>query len=617
MDLKVLLFVSITAILVFPQYAFSEPSLGNSSSILSSATNSTLVSTLQQTSNSDTSSTSDNGNSSNMSSSNTSSPTTAVSSSETNSTNTFTLQSSTNSSNSSIPTPSNNTTNVITLDPTSGTITPNLVTAQPGSPMQFTVKIIDTSASPSVPSGTVSWSDENVDGAFSSTSCTLLSGSCIVSYTPPINFVNDITITANYAGDGTHSKTSGISTVDAPVLHGVTETITSSASAINLGSQVQLTTTLVDISNSPTVPTGTVSWSDDNLGGTFSQVSCTLSSAVCSVSYTPPPNYGGSVLITANYGGDWPHVANKAQFTLTINQLSSTTTTITPNTVTINQGSQTQLTASVADTSSLPTTLDGIVSWSDGNAGGSFNPSSCTLSSAACSVSYVPSATPPNSITITAAYGGNSVHSDSTGTSVLTIHLQHTTITSITPNPVTIVQGSNVQLTATLTDVSSPSTTVTGNVSWSDGNAGGSFGQAYCALSSNVCSISYTPSVDSTDAVTITATYGGDSSHSGSFGTAQSKIIVLPSSLLLNTDQSYYAYGDVVTLSVNLPGQSLQSIAVGVSNPSGDNIISRTVTTDENGTGSLQFKIPDTYPDRSLPRYGNCDCRWKKLYQFN
>jgi len=570
MDLRVLLFVSVAAMLVFPQYAFSTS--GNSSSVLPGTTNSTSVPN-PNTSN-------------NVTSSNTSS-------SGTNST--HTLQSSTNSSNNSVHASNNNTVNVVTVDPTSGTITPNLVPAQPGSSISFIVKITDTSSSPSVPAGTVSWSDGNVGGAFSSTSCALLSGSCIVSYTPPINFVNDITITASYAGDSTHSKTSGISTVDAAVLHGVTETITSSAGTINLGSQVQLTATLADISISPTVPTGTVSWTDDNLGGKFSQVFCTLSSGACSVSYTPPPNYGGSVLITASYGGDLPHVANKSQFTLVVNQLSSTTTTITPNTVTINQGTQTQFTASVKDISSLPTVPDGTISWSDGNSGGTFNPPSCILSSATCSVSYTPSATPPNSVTITAAYGGNSAHSDSSGTSVLTIHMQHATVTSITPNPATIVQGSNVQLTATLGDASNPSEIVSGNVSWSDGNAGGSFGQAYCTLSSNVCSVSYTPSVNSQDAVTITATYGGDSSHSSSSGTDQSKIIVLPTSILLNTDQTYYAYGDVVTLSVNLPGQSMQSIAVGVSNPSGDNIISRTVTTDDNGTGTLQFKIPNTY----------------------
>jgi hypothetical protein len=70
---------------------------------------------------------------------------------------------------------------------------------------------------------------------------------------------------------------------------------------------------------------------------------------------------------------------------------------------------------------------------------------------------------------------------------------------------------------------------------------------------------------------------------------------VLPTSLSLTTDQSYYAFGDVVTLSVNLPGQSLQNIAVGVSDPTGNTIIARTITTDQNGSGTLQFKIPSTY----------------------
>ena len=428
-----------------------------------------------------------------------------------------------------------------------------------------------------------------------STVCALLSGSCIVSYTPPINFVNDITITANYAGDGTHSKSSSISTIKATALHPVTETITSSSETITPGTQVQLTATIADSSSSPVTPSGIVSWNDNNMGGTFSQVSCVLSSAACAVSYTSPTNYAGSITITANYAGDLIHNANSGQFTLAISHLASTTITIAPNTVTINQGTGTQFTASVTDTSSLPTIPDGMVSWSDGGAGGTFSLSFCNLSSASCSVSYTPSDNPPNSLTITAEYEGNSAHSGSTGTSVVTVHFQHQTVTSVTPNPVTLVQGASVQLTATISDVSSLSTAVTGNVSWSDGNAGGSFAQAYCVLSSSVCSISYTPPTDSTNPVTITATYSGDDSHAGSSNVVQSKILALPTFISLKTDQSYYAYGDVVTLSVNLPGQSLQSIAVGVSNPSGDNIISRTITTDENGTGLLQFKIPDTY----------------------
>lgn len=588
MDLRVLLFVSVATMLVFPQYAFSTDS-GNSTSPLSGVTNS--ISSVSQ--GSSTSSISSDTNSSDTSTS--SSTSSSNTSTGTNSTSTSTLQSNTNSSKILALSLSNNTGTVFTIDSTSNTITPSLATVQPGSSISFSVKIIDISNSQSIPTGTISWSDGNIGGSFSSTSCALLSGSCIISYTPPTNFVTDITINANYAGDGTHSKSSSIATIKATTLHPVTESVTSSSETINPGTQVQLTTTIADTSSSPVTPSGIVSWNDNNMGGTFSQVSCVLSSAACAVSYTPPANYAGSITITANYAGDLSHNANNGQFTLAISKLASTTTTITPNIVTINQGTGTQFTALVTDTSSLPIMPDGIVSWSDGNAGGTFSLPFCNLSAASCSVSYTPSDNPPNSITITAEYGGNSVHSGSTNTSTVTIQFQYKTVISVTPNPVSIVQGSNVQLTATLTDISNPSTVVTGDVSWSDGNAGGSFAQSSCTLSSNACSVSYTASGDSTDTVTITATYGGDSSHSASFGTAQSKVIVLPSSLLLNTDQTYYAYGDVVTLSVNLPDQSLQSIAVGVSNPSGDNIISRTITTNENGTGYLQFKIPDTY----------------------
>ena len=571
MDLKVLFIISLAAMLVFPQYAFSTDS-GNSTSTVTNSTSSQ-----------GSSSTSSTNSSSNVSTSGTNSTITQS-------------NANTNSNKTSLPQPQiNTTTTVVTVDPTSSAITPNLATVQPGSSISFSAKITDTSSLPSTPTGTISWSDGSVGGAFSSTMCALLSGSCIVSYTPPINFVNDITITANYGGDGTHSKSSSIAAIKATTLRTVTETITSSSETINPGTQVQLTTKIADSSSSPVNPTGVVSWNDNNMGGTFSQVSCVLSSAACAVSYTPPANYAGSITITANYAGDSSHNANKGQFTIVVSHLASTTTSIAPNAVTINQGTGTQFTATVTDTSSLPTIPDGMVSWSDGGAGGTFSLSFCNLSSASCSVSYTPSDNPPISLTITAEYAGNSEHSGSTGTSAVTVHVQHKTVTSVTPNPVTLVPGANVQLTATLTDVSSLSTTVTGNVSWSDGNAGGSFAQTYCVLSSSVCSILYTPPIDSTNPVTITATYSGDNSHAGSSDVIQSKILVLPDSISLSTDQSYYAYGDVVTLSVNLPGQSLQSIAIGVSNPSGDNIISRTITTDENGSGTLQFKIPDTY----------------------
>ena len=64
---------------------------------------------------------------------------------------------------------------------------------------------------------------------------------------------------------------------------------------------------------------------------------------------------------------------------------------------------------------------------------------------------------------------------------------------------------------------------------------------------------------------------------------------------MLTSDQSYYAYGDVVTLTASLPGISLQNIAIVVADPTGNDIVSRTLTTDQNGTAQLQFKIPPNF----------------------
>ncbi|MDE1875441.1 MAG: hypothetical protein KGH86_01230 [Thaumarchaeota archaeon] len=463
-----------------------------------------------------------------------------------------------------------------------------------GSQVQFTATLADVSSPQITPTGTVTWSDGNIGGTFDQSSCILSSGICTVSYTPPANYGNNILITTSYTNNGSFSTSTGTFTLMAHALPNTSTTVIPSVSTVNRGSQVQFTAKVDDASNLPTIQTGTVTWSDGNLGGTFNQSSCTILSGTCTVLYTPPASTTNLVTITATYGTNNEYSGSTGTSILTVNSLPSTTTTVTPATGTINQGSQIQFTATVTGASNQQIIPTGTVTWSDGNLGGTFNPSSCILSSGTCTTTYTAPLNYDGAITITTSYGGDTANSGSTGTSALTLDALHNTVTTVTPNVATVAQGSKIQFTATLADASI-SSIVTGNVLWSDGNAGGSFDNASCTLSSNTCAVSYTPSKYSTNAVTITAKYGGDSAHSGSFGTAQATVIVLPSSLLLNTDQSYYAYGDVVTLSVLLPGQSLQNIAVGVSNPSGDNIISRTITTDENGTGSLQFKIPNTY----------------------
>ncbi|MGI0074692.1 MAG: hypothetical protein ACREA5_01980, partial [Nitrosotalea sp.] len=144
--------------------------------------------------------------------------------------------------------------------------------------MSFTVQVTDTSSSPTIVSGTVTWKDGNLGGTFNPSSCIVSSGSCTVSYTPPTNYGGAITITASYGGDATHSGSSGTSILTTTVIHSVVTTITSATSS---GSQVQFTATLADTSSHQITPVGTVTWSDGNVGGTFSRSSCILSSGSC------------------------------------------------------------------------------------------------------------------------------------------------------------------------------------------------------------------------------------------------------------------------------------------------------------------------------------------------
>jgi hypothetical protein len=75
-----------------------------------------------------------------------------------------------------------------------------------------------------------------------------------------------------------------------------------------------------------------------------------------------------------------------------------------------------------------------VITWSDNGAGGSFSPNQCLLSGSHCALEYNPPSNPSGSITITAAYGGDSSHSSSSGTVSLSGPLQSVT-TQPSPTP--------------------------------------------------------------------------------------------------------------------------------------------------------------------------------------
>src|SRR2546426_550678 len=298
-------------------------------------------------------------------------------------------------------------------------------------------------------------------------------------------------------------------------------------------------------SGTPTSPTGTVSWSDNSAGGTFSSPTCTLAassgaSSTCTISYTPSKS--GQIWITATYSGDTTNAGGSGTSALAVT-IRATKTTVTPNPATATIGTGITLHAKILDSSlgtkSIPT---GTVSWSDGGAGGSFNATSCTLaqyststSTSICAIAYTPPAN-AGPVTITGTYSGDNTHSTSSGTSALTVTLRATkdTISQKTAAPIVdVVTNFDVKV---LDSSSGTKSIPTGTVSWSDGGAGGSFNATSCTLaqfgtstSTGRCAIVYSPPANA-GTFTITATFSGDAIHKTSSSSSALTVTTDPTS---------------------------------------------------------------------------------------
>ena len=131
------------------------------------------------------------------------------------------------------------------IHPTTTKVTPNPATISSGS-LTFVVKVNDTYSSPTTPTASVAWSDGGSGGSFSPPSCILSSGSCQTLYTASTNSPSSVTITANYAGDSTHSTSSGTSSLTVNQIHATTTTVTPNPSSVNSGSQITVTVTVSD-----------------------------------------------------------------------------------------------------------------------------------------------------------------------------------------------------------------------------------------------------------------------------------------------------------------------------------------------------------------------------------
>lgn len=389
-------------------------------------------------------------------------------------------------------------------------------------PTTCTATVTDTSAGTAITStGSVSFSS-GASGSFSNpgTSCTLVSGSCSVDYTPSPGSEGTHTISTIYGGDTDHSGSSNAFAVSA-TQRTTSTTVTCTPGSVPVNAPTTCTATVSDTSSgTTTTPTGSVSFSSGSGSFTNPGTSCTLSGGSCTVDYTPAPGSEGTNTITGSYDGDTDHSTSSNTFDVTATQ-RTTSTSVTCASASVPVNSPVTCTVTVADTDTgTPITPDGGTVTFSTSSSGTFS-GTCMLSSGTCSVTYTPDPGSEGTHTISASYGGDTDHfgSASSGTDNFDLTAtQRTTSTTVNCSPSSVPVNSPTTCTATVTDTDAPtSITPTGGTVTFSSTGSGSF-SGTCPLSSGTCSVTYTPNPgsESPPAHTISASYAGDTDHFGS-----------------------------------------------------------------------------------------------------
>jgi large repetitive protein len=428
-------------------------------------------------------------------------------------------------------------------NPTSTTVEclPGSVEVEVASTCEVTVE--DTSATPSTPTGTVSFASSGQGGFSDGGSCTLASqavappigeptASCQVTYTPTARGTGSHGITAVYPGDASHEFS--LAQFDLTVTedqHRTRTALNCEPGGVEVGQPSTCTVSVVDASTTPTVPTGSVELSSNAEGEFANGGTCALSrasqnSAFCRVEYRPtsvPPSETHELL--AEYLGDATHRRSQGTDAIVVVP-SQSRTQVACDPAQLTEGETTTCTATVfTGNAGNPNPIEGNVEFRTSGRG-SFEPATtCTLSgdnqSASCSVRYTSDRAGKD--TIQAISSGDDTHQGSSGSTEVTF-TKHATTTALSCEPGGVEIGQASTCTATVLDTSADPSAPGGSVEL-DSNEEGNFANGgTCALSPEgqdtaSCTVDYTPSaVPVSQTHTVHAEYSGDDTHEPSEG---------------------------------------------------------------------------------------------------
>lgn len=391
--------------------------------------------------------------------------------------------------------------------------------------------------------GTVTFTGTSSTGAaFTTTTCTLVNGTCSIVWQPAGQ--GTYTITASYPGvNGTGAATQQITVaVTTPQFLALTEapnplavtqsgTVTATIQVANTGSTVNFTFT------SPT--------------GATTTAQCSITSTVCTVPFHPT----SAGLWTIN--GFWSGTQGPQTASATIQApVTGTTTTLAltanPPTVAINQTAT--LTATVS-----PSVSTGTVTFTGtGPSANAFTTQTCTLVNGSCSITY--QFTQAGTYTVTASYGGSGAYSGASNT--VTVTVAGGTLT-VTANPTSVQVSQQDQVLGTLQQALAGQT-ITFTFTDSDNTTAPSMTCATSAVGS--CGVYWYPPRAGT--WTVTATWPGNTAYNAESGSTQ--VLVQAQAFSVSVSPNPVTVNQSATITANFgQGQNGDSVNILLTAPNG------------------------------------------------
>jgi hypothetical protein len=378
---------------------------------------------------------------------------------------------------------------------TNTTLTSNAGLIYVGEPITFTATVVNTSGSPVMPGGTVTFREgSNVLGT------AIANGSGVATFTTSSLPVSGYSVTATYDGDGQHEASTSSSLSQSVLGIPTIVAVSASPASTTYGNSVTLTATVTNGRASIFGPTGTVTFKEGStvLGtGTLSSGTATWTASNLEV---------GVHSITAHYSGSLTHDANSSSsIPVGVNLIptSSTLTVIGATGAASTYGTSLTLTASVVNTNGSSITPSGTVTFKEG----STTLGTATLNSGTAEW-LLPDLLSTGAHSFQTEYGGDASHAMNSSAVVgHTVNKASTSTTLATSGGNSV--GETTTLTAQVTNTSNPSIKPTGTVTFKNNGADL---QAPVALDSSGIAVLTTHELPVGNLI-ITAAYSGDSNH--------------------------------------------------------------------------------------------------------